>query len=93
MLRYLNMFIIIGLLLIGVSIVGFATHDHFLMEPGQATNGSLSLIYLGAGVLMLINGLVSIRLAPIARPAQQSRPAQADSDRNLEAEARDGIVN
>ena len=35
MLRYLNMFVIIGLILIGVSLAGFATSDRFLMEPGQ----------------------------------------------------------
>lgn len=93
MLRYLNMFVIIGLLLIGVSLVGFATHDHFLMEPGQAANSSLSLIYLGAGVLMLINGLVSIRIAPTARPDAHARHATPDSERELETEARDGVVN
>ena len=93
MLRYLNMFVIIGLLLIGVSVVGFATHDRFLMEPGQVPGGNLSLIYLGAGILMLINGLVSVRIAPAARPDTHTRHATPDSDRNLEAEARDGVVN
>ena len=93
MLRYLNMFVVIGLILIGVSLVGFATHDRFIMEPGQAPGGNLSLIYLGAGVLMLINGLVSIRIAPLARPEPKPRPATPDRDRDLEVEARDGIVN
>ncbi len=63
-LRYLNMFVLIGLALIGVSIIGFATGGRFLTEPGQVPNPSASLIYLGAGVLMLINGVVSIRQAP-----------------------------
>ncbi len=64
MLRYLNMFVLIGIALIGISIVGFATHNNFLKEPGQAINPWASLIYLGAGILMLINGYVSIRMAP-----------------------------
>jgi hypothetical protein len=64
MLRYLNMFVLIGLALIGISLVGFATHNRFLMEPGQPVNPWASWIYLGAGVLMLINGYVSIQTAP-----------------------------
>jgi hypothetical protein len=64
MLRYLNMFVLIGLALIGISLVGFATHNRFLMEPGQPANPMVSWIYLGAGVLMLINGYVSIQTAP-----------------------------
>lgn len=64
MLRYLNMFVIIGVALIGISILGFATHNHFLTEPGQADNAYSSLAYLGAGVLMLVNGVVSIRNMP-----------------------------
>jgi hypothetical protein len=64
MLRYLNMFVLIGLALIGVSLAGFATQNRFLMEPGQERTPYVSLIYLGAGVLMLINGAISIRNAP-----------------------------
>lgn len=93
MLRYLNMFIIIGLILLGVSLAGFATHDRFLMEPGQALNGNLSLIYLGASALMLINGLISIRLAPPVRTTPVGAQDTRNQDTNLEAEAKDGIVN
>lgn len=64
MLRYLNMFVLIGIALIGISIAGFATGNHFLTEPGQAVNPNGSLLYLVAGLLMLINGIVSIRMAP-----------------------------
>ncbi len=85
MLRYLNMFVIIGLILIGVSLAGFATHDHFLMEPGQSAQDHLSLVYLGAGVLMLINGIVSIRIAPPppAEPARKT-PAPTSESANVE---------
>jgi len=64
MLRYLNMFILIGIALIGVSLIGFVTQNRFLTEPGQTSNPLAAVIYLGAGVLMLINGIVSIRLGP-----------------------------
>jgi len=84
MLRYLNMFLIIGLALFLVSLAGFATHDHFLMEPGQAPNGNLSLIYLGASVIMVINGLVSNRLTQQATNKQSDQSTnkadQADTD-------------
>ena len=93
MLRYLNMFIVIGLILIGVSFAGFLTQDHFLMEPGQAKNGHLALIYLGAGFLMLLNGIVSIRLAPPSTVVSTKSLDQPDSNRDIEAEAKDGIIN
>lgn len=75
MLRYLNMFILIGLALIGISIAGFATGNRLLTEPGQTVNPYSALIYLGAGVIMLVNGLVSIRLAaqhPVPAPRSEN---------------------
>lgn len=59
--RYLNMFMLIGIALIGVSFAGFATQNRFLTEPGQAPSPYAAWIYLGAGVLMLVNGFISIR--------------------------------
>ena len=92
MLRYLNMFVIIGLILIGVSLAGFATGDRFLMEPGQAQGGHLSLIYLGAGLLMILNGLVSIRLAPTHAPEAKKTVDERSADEVI-TNAKDGIVN
>jgi hypothetical protein len=86
MLRYLNMFVLIGIALIGISIAGFATGSRFLTEPGRSPNPSDSLIYLGAGVLMLINGAVSIRNAPQpVKPNKEGGKSSADSqdDRSL----------
>jgi len=87
MLRYLNMFVLIGIALIGISIAGFATHNHFLMEPGQPPNPWASLIYLGAGILMLINGYVSIQTAPPPRPT--SEPARQGGKESEGAGARE----
>jgi hypothetical protein len=75
MLRYLNMFVLIGIALVGISIAGFATGNRFLTEPGQARNPQGSLIYLGAGIIMLVNGVVSVRTAGSA--AQHESPATA----------------
>lgn len=61
MLRYLNMFVLIGIALIGISFAGFATQNRFLTEPGQMPSPYSAWIYLGAGVLMLVNGYISIK--------------------------------
>jgi hypothetical protein len=82
MLRYLNMFVLIGLALIGISLIGFMTGNRFLTEPGQAPNRYSSLIYLGAGLLMLINGAVSVRVAP-------PLPAPADKEKKSSSEAQE----
>ncbi len=73
MLRYLNMFVLIGIALIAVSVLGFATGGRFLYEPGQDQTSYTSLFYLGAGVMMLVNGYVSLKNAPPA-PVASPRP-------------------
>jgi|SRR5579871_762157 len=80
MLRYLNMFVMIGIALILVSLAGFATGGKFLQEPGQEMNPTASLIYLGAGALMLFNGYLSIRNMPTlpTKPVQAASQAEAD---------------
>lgn len=80
MLRYLNMFVLIGIALIIVSILGFATGGKFLYEPGQDSNQSASLFYLGAGVMMLVNGYVSIKNAPPAPVAPPAPPTPTETE-------------
>lgn len=81
MLRYLNMFVIIGVVLVIVSLIGFATGNRFLTEPGQKVDAQGSLIYLGAGVLMLINGYISIKQAEaLKRHPQEPAPAETDKE-------------
>lgn len=88
MLRYLNMFILIGIALIGISIAGFVTGNQFLREPGQEINPTASLVYLGAGVLMIINGIVSIRQAPLIKEAEEAEAAEEEEEkRNAKANA------
>ena len=76
-LRSLNMFILTGIGLIIASVAGFATQNKFLTEPGQVTNPQSSLIYFGAGVLMLINGWVSIRMAQTTPREKDKLPEQS----------------
>jgi len=59
--RYLNMFILIGIVLLAVGIAKMLSHNQLLIEPGQPQNPQDAWIYLGAGVLMLVNGVVSVR--------------------------------
>jgi hypothetical protein len=89
MLRYLNMFVLIGIALILISCVGFATGNKFLTEPGQTPNPNASLVYLGAGVLMLFNGYLSIIQAPpqAARPPKGENSEEPRSDSPVSAEA------
>ena len=71
------MFILTGIGLVGASLIGFLTQNRFLTEPGQPTNPQSSLIYLGAGVLMLINGWVSIRMMSAAPTEKAKESADA----------------
>ena len=74
--RYLNMFVLIGIALVIISLAGFATGNRFLTEPGQPINPQGSLIYLGAGVIMLVNGIVSIRQAEAHRIAEDAKVSE-----------------
>ncbi len=71
--RFLNSFILIGIILIGVSIAGFATGSKFVTEAGQKPDSLSSLVYLGVGVLMLVNGYVSWKLALQAPEAKSAK--------------------
>ena len=87
MLRYLNMFVLIGIILVVASIIGFATGNRFLTEPGQPTSPQASLVYLGAGLLMLINGVVSTRQAAAMRKQQPAETKASDSNKSQTSSA------
>ncbi|MEP6754625.1 MAG: hypothetical protein ABJA67_03915 [Chthonomonadales bacterium] len=72
--RYLNGFVLIGIMLLAISIAGAATGNRLLTEPGQQVNPYAWLEYLGASALMLVNGAVSIRNA-----RQQEAEAESHS--------------
>ena len=58
--RFLNGFILIGIILLFISIAGLVKGNTLLTEPGQPPNPYAWMEYLAAAVLMLINGAVSI---------------------------------
>jgi len=64
--RYLNMFVLIGITLLGIGVAKLLSHNHLLAEPGQTPSPHEAWIYLGAGALMLVNGVVSIRQSTTA---------------------------
>ena len=65
--RYFNMFVIVGVVLIGVSVIGFMTHNQFVTEPGNRPTVLSSIIYLGAGILMLFNGFLSVKQSEVLK--------------------------
>ena len=90
-LRFLNGFILIGIILLFISVAGLVKGSTLLTEPGQQPNPYAWLEYLGAAVLMLVNGTVSIWLlkqhegknppGPSGPPAEvKNEPATADRE-------------
>ena len=63
MARYLNMFTIIGVIMILIGFAGLATGSRFLAEPGQPPTTTSSLLYLAGGAVMLVNGCLSMKYA------------------------------
>jgi hypothetical protein len=81
--RFLNGFVLIGIILLFISIAGLVKGNTLLTEPGQPVNQFAWLEYLAAAVLMLINGAVSIwmmRRNESQKPPKEPPPeTQADS--------------
>ena len=78
--RFLNGFVLIGIILLLISVAGLVKGNTLLTEPGQTPNPYAWLEYLAAAALMLINGAVSIwtyrQNAPKADdPPKKDQPA------------------
>src|SRR6266571_8881175 len=58
--RFLNGFVLIGIILLFISVAGLVKGNTLLTEPGQPVNPYAWIEYLGAAALMLVNGAVSI---------------------------------
>ena len=82
--RFLNGFICIGIILLFISIGGVASGNRLLTEPGQPVNPYAWLEYLGAAVLMLVNGAISISLAAKNRPPESKEKAKGEPDKSSE---------
>ncbi len=69
--RYLNMFVIIGVALIGISVIGLLTNHKFVTEPGSLATPVTTAVYFGAGLLMLFNGFLSIKQSDTLRSEEE----------------------
>jgi hypothetical protein len=58
--RFLNGFILIGIILLFISVAGLVSGNALLTEPGLPVNHFAWLEYLAAAILMLVNGAVTI---------------------------------
>ena len=87
MLRYLNIFVVIGVALIAISVVSFATGGRFLESPGRPVDTWSSLVYLFGGALMLLNGYLSMAHISKSPTAQQSSGASGEKSSVARSEA------
>ncbi len=60
--RFLNMFNVIGTLLLVIAALGFVSGGKWIAETGTKPSRETSLVYLGAALLMLANGFVSLSM-------------------------------
>lgn len=80
--RYLNGFVVIGIVLLGISIAGMVGGNAMLTEPGDPVHWYMWLLYLAAAILMFVNGYVSIRAA---QHAHQADPTDTNQDDGVAA--------
>lgn len=83
--RWCNSFTFLGIILLGIGIVGMIAGKRMIFDPGRAASGWEGWLYLVAGALMLINGLLPLapREDDVQRPSTPtaSDPAQPQSER------------
>ena len=65
--RWLSTFTVIGAILIVLGIVGLILGPRFVYDPGQPVTGKEAWCYLAAGVLMVMNGILT--------PAAEEKPS------------------
>ena len=74
--RWLNSFTVLACILIAIGVIGALSAGHMVFDPGRATSGQEWILYLVAGALMLVNGLL---------PPATVREDQDDPDENAPA--------
>lgn len=57
--RLWNSFNLLAVVLLVIGIIGGLSQGHMVFDPGRAQSGREWIIYLLAGALMLINGMLS----------------------------------
>lgn len=89
--RFLNGFILIGIILLFISLAGLVRGNTLLTEPGQPVNNFAWLEYLGAAALMLVNGAVSIWSAR-QQEEQQKKIGREDGKSAVDTEVKTGTT-
>ena len=84
--RFLNGFVLIGVILLLISVAGLVGGNTLLTEPGQPTNQLAWLEYFGAAVLMLVNGAVSIWNHRQHEDKKPPRGGSADAEERTSAD-------
>lgn len=56
--RWWNSFTLLAVILLAIGIIGGIEGNRMVFDPGRAPSGKEWIIYLVAGALMLINGLL-----------------------------------
>jgi hypothetical protein len=74
--RLWNSFNILAVILLAIAITGLLSGGKMVFDPGRAANGKEWLLYLVAGGLMLINGL-------LPAPPSDEKEIDATAKRNL----------
>ncbi|MGQ9656735.1 MAG: hypothetical protein ACUVV1_02395 [Fimbriimonadales bacterium] len=67
----------IALILLAISIIGFARGNEAIADPGQDVDPRLAWLYLVAAVIMLINGILSHRQYLREQEAQKAKQPAA----------------
>ena len=62
--RWWNSFNLLGIILLGIGVAGLILQGKMVFDPGRAHRGYEWALYLVAGTLMLINGLLPPATAP-----------------------------
>jgi hypothetical protein len=62
--RWWNSFTLLAVVLIAIGFIGFIAGERMVFDPGRPSTGREWLLYLVAGFLMLINGLLPPSTAP-----------------------------
>lgn len=71
--RWWNSFNLLGVLLLAVAFLGGISGGKFIYDPGRVQKGHEWVLYLIAGALMLVNGMLSPATVPAAKSGSKDK--------------------